>query len=215
MRRSSGATAPTTTRSGTTSRSGKYSHVFSGTRRLDNASVAIKVLKPPTPFWKVRREVGVLRALGGGPSVVKLVGTVRMQLGIDVDISEDEEGRIGRRRRRSSSGSSPPQGTAAEEDEPDTVPGDDLRSRLRARGVSSDGGGGAKGRRRKQLAASVQTYPQRYRQETAPSPGPAIERNTTSPCPSDSPLLLVRSPFVGDYGQANEGAGGEVWWRGR
>ena len=43
--------------------SGKYSHVFAGTRRRDNASVAIKVLKPPTPLWKVRREVRVLREL--------------------------------------------------------------------------------------------------------------------------------------------------------
>ena len=54
--------------------SGRYSHVFDGVRCRDNVSVAIKVLKP-APFWKVRREVQVLRTLAGGPHIVRLLGT--------------------------------------------------------------------------------------------------------------------------------------------
>jgi len=40
-----------------------------------------QVLKA-TPLWKVRREVGVLRALAGGPGVVRLLGTCRAPGGV-------------------------------------------------------------------------------------------------------------------------------------
>jgi hypothetical protein len=62
---------------------GKYSHVFAAARVKDNRTVAIKILKP-TPFWKVRREVAVLRALQGGPHILKLLGACCSDGGIHV-----------------------------------------------------------------------------------------------------------------------------------
>jgi hypothetical protein len=38
--------------------------------------LANKQVLKPGPYWKVKREVAVLRALHGGPHVVKLLGTV-------------------------------------------------------------------------------------------------------------------------------------------
>ena len=58
---------------------GRHSRVYEGVRLDDNTTtVAIKVLKPAEKVWKVRREVRVLQHLHGGPHIVKLLGTVRV-----------------------------------------------------------------------------------------------------------------------------------------
>ena len=59
--------------------SGRYSYVFAAKRLADNASVAIKVLKPPIALWRVQREVNVLRLLNTDDQQAR-----RLQLSDDV-----------------------------------------------------------------------------------------------------------------------------------
>ncbi|GMH41179.1 hypothetical protein BSKO_09089 [Bryopsis sp. KO-2023] len=55
---------------------GKYSEVFEGVNVTNNQKCIIKILKP-VKKKKIKREIKILQALCGGPSVVKLLDIVR------------------------------------------------------------------------------------------------------------------------------------------
>ncbi|CAD7703757.1 unnamed protein product [Ostreobium quekettii] len=55
---------------------GKYSEVFEGVNTATNDKCIIKILKP-VKKKKIKREIKILRALAGGPNVIKLLDVVR------------------------------------------------------------------------------------------------------------------------------------------